>query len=172
MEFLQHTNNPVDMKITGIKGRSEVLRSVSETLGMNSTRIVPPEDVLDKMEQEEKQEAQNGPINKEIDEAVTKGVGAGVKRIATELTAAGIAMQEDMGMGPPTHIGTEGAGAQPSANGGQPGAGHGTTGSIEQGARKAQGSQPSQPNKSMGPQTHLTGSQPKNPNSAVAGGVG
>jgi len=175
MEYLQHTNNPVDMKIIGMKGRAEVLRSVSDTLGMNGDRIVPPEDVLEKMEKEQQQQEQAAPLHQAIDEGVTKGVKAGVQRITTELTSAGIALQEDMGMGPPAHIGTEGAADHPpaQANGGQPGAGTGTTKTISQGAAKAQGSQPSKPSGSMGPQTHLLGNQP-GPGGppGVAGGVG
>ena len=83
-----------------------------------------------------------------------------------------------MGMGPPAHIGTEGAaahtgqpGAQPQANGGQPPAGNGTTKSISSGAAKAQGNQPPKSNASMGPQTHLLGNQPGNPSAKPAGGV-
>lgn len=43
LEFLQITNNPTDMQIVGPAGRAEVLRSVSETLGMNGSKIVPSE---------------------------------------------------------------------------------------------------------------------------------
>jgi hypothetical protein len=171
MEYLQHTNNPTDMKIIGIKGRAEVLRSVSDTLGMQSARIVPTEDALEKMQQDQQKQEENGPLHQEIDEAVTKGVGAGIKRIATELTAAGLAMEEQMGMGPPTHIGTEG-GPPAQANGGQPPAGHGTTKSIASGAAKAQGNQPPKSNASMGPQTHLLGNQPSNPSAKPSAGAG
>jgi hypothetical protein len=46
LEFLQITANPIDMQITGIKGRASVLRSVSEGLGLNGEEVVPPDDVL------------------------------------------------------------------------------------------------------------------------------
>jgi len=43
-EFLQVTANPFDMQITGLKGRSEVLRSVAQGLELNTDKIVPPEE--------------------------------------------------------------------------------------------------------------------------------
>lgn len=43
LEFLQITANPVDMQIVGPAGRAEVLRAVSETLGMDGSKIVPSE---------------------------------------------------------------------------------------------------------------------------------
>ena len=46
LEFLQITANPIDMQITGVKGRASVLRSVSEGLGLNGEDVVPPDDVL------------------------------------------------------------------------------------------------------------------------------
>ena len=45
-EFLQVTNNPVDVQITGLPGRAEVLRSVASGLDLNTDKIVPPEDTL------------------------------------------------------------------------------------------------------------------------------
>jgi hypothetical protein len=48
IEFLTATNNPTDMKIMGIKGRSVVLRSVSTTIGMPGEEIVPSEDQIEK----------------------------------------------------------------------------------------------------------------------------
>src|SRR4029077_3387293 len=35
LEFLQHTNNPTDFGIMGVKGRGSVLRSVSQTIGLD-----------------------------------------------------------------------------------------------------------------------------------------
>lgn len=60
LEFLQITANPIDMQIIGPKGRAEVLRSVSSTIGMDGERIVPPEDQLEMMEQAQQQMAQLG----------------------------------------------------------------------------------------------------------------
>lgn len=45
-EFLQVTANPYDMEITGIEGRSEVLRSVASGLDLNTDKVVPPEEQL------------------------------------------------------------------------------------------------------------------------------
>ena len=49
LEFLQLTANPIDMQITGIKGRAAVLRSVSENIGLPGEDIVPPDDELQAM---------------------------------------------------------------------------------------------------------------------------
>lgn len=48
LEFLQITANPVDMQIMGPKGRAEVLRSVSETIGMRGEKIVPSDNDIAK----------------------------------------------------------------------------------------------------------------------------
>lgn len=47
LEFLQTTNNPIDMQIIGPKGRAEVLRSISQDIGLNGSKIVPSEDDLE-----------------------------------------------------------------------------------------------------------------------------
>ena len=49
-EFLQMTNNPVDLQITGIEGRANVLKEQAKLLGMNPDEIAKDEDAL-KMEQ-------------------------------------------------------------------------------------------------------------------------
>lgn len=46
LEFLQITANPIDMQIIGPAGRAEVLRSVSQGIGMDGARIVPSNDDL------------------------------------------------------------------------------------------------------------------------------
>jgi len=52
-EFLQVTANPFDMQITGLEGRSEVLRSVADGLELNTDKIVPPEEDLRAKQQEQ-----------------------------------------------------------------------------------------------------------------------
>jgi hypothetical protein len=138
IEFLQTTNNPVDMSIVGIKGRGEVLRAVSRDIGMDGERVVPPDDVLDRMQQAHEQQQQNGPVNQRIEEGVQKGVEAGIQRITTELTAGEIAAQMGMPEGMPTHIGT-----MPGENGGQPGATNNPGMDMSRAAAVSQGSQPS-----------------------------
>lgn len=44
LEFLQITNNPTDMQIIGPAGRAEVLRSVSQDIGLNGSKIVPSDE--------------------------------------------------------------------------------------------------------------------------------
>lgn len=57
LEFLQITANPIDMGITGIKGRGAVLRQVASDLGMPGEDIVPSEDDLQKQQQQQQQQA-------------------------------------------------------------------------------------------------------------------
>lgn len=56
LEFLQITANPIDMSIVGPKGRATVLRSVSQTIGLDGDEIVPSDGDLD---QQQKQSQQN-----------------------------------------------------------------------------------------------------------------
>lgn len=44
LEFLQITANPIDMQIIGPAGRAEVLRSVSQDIGLNGAKVVPSAD--------------------------------------------------------------------------------------------------------------------------------
>lgn len=41
LEFLQMTMNPTDLQIIGVEGRAEVLKEVSDDLGMDGKKIVP-----------------------------------------------------------------------------------------------------------------------------------
>ena len=54
LEFLSITANPLDAQIIGTQGRAKVLRTVSNTIGMDGDSIVPPEDELAKIEQQQK----------------------------------------------------------------------------------------------------------------------
>ena len=49
LEFLQITANPIDMQITGVRGRANVLRSVSEGIGLDGEDIVPPDEEISAM---------------------------------------------------------------------------------------------------------------------------
>ena len=122
IEYLQSTNNPTDQHIMGITGRAKILRAVSTTIGMPGEEIVPPDEVIEKMDQQQKQQQQQpgGPLNQQVTEGVQRGVQAGVQRIATELTAGLLAQQEGMPEGLPTHIGTppQGGGVGPPPQGG------------------------------------------------------
>jgi hypothetical protein len=65
LEFLQITANPIDMQIMGAEGRAEVLRAVSEGLGLPGDDIVPSDDVIKQKEQAaqlaQQQQQQNNP---------------------------------------------------------------------------------------------------------------
>lgn len=41
LEFLGLTGNPVDIEITGLPGRAEVLRSIAQGLNLDTTKVVP-----------------------------------------------------------------------------------------------------------------------------------
>ncbi len=56
LEFLQITANPIDAGIMGTEGRAQVLRTVSEGIGMPGADIVPSDDVL--RERQQQQQAQ------------------------------------------------------------------------------------------------------------------
>jgi hypothetical protein len=51
LEFLQTTANPLDSQIMGPKGRAAVLRSVSQTLGLDGQEIVPTDEEIEKQAQ-------------------------------------------------------------------------------------------------------------------------
>lgn len=50
LEFLSITANPIDSQIVGPKGRAAILRSVSQTIGLDGEEIVPSEDELEQMQ--------------------------------------------------------------------------------------------------------------------------
>jgi hypothetical protein len=52
LEFLQATGNPIDMQIIGVKGRAEILRAVSDELGLEGQNIVPSDEDLMAQEQQ------------------------------------------------------------------------------------------------------------------------
>lgn len=178
IEFATATNNPTDMKIIGMKGRGELLRSIGTTLGMNGESIVPSQEALERMEAEQKKQAEHGPMNEVVEKGVQAGVEAGVKRIATEITAGELAMQSGMEMplGKPTHIGTDAGQPGPglSSNDEQD-LGHEsnqpTQGGMEHRAAASQGNQPKRAAGGMGPQTNLTGHSP-GPNARLSPGNG
>jgi len=58
LEFLQITANPIDTAIMGPEGRAQVLRTVSEGIGMPGAEIVPSDDVLKERQQQAQQQAQ------------------------------------------------------------------------------------------------------------------
>jgi hypothetical protein len=55
LEFLRITANPLDQQIMGTKGRAAVLRSVSQTIGIDGEEIIPSEEKLEEIEQQQKQ---------------------------------------------------------------------------------------------------------------------
>lgn len=152
VEFLGATQNPIDSKLMGLTGRAVVLRNVAKNLGIDGEEIVPNEAKVQKMqEQQEQAEQQNTGVQQAVDKAVTEGVGAGVKRITTELTSGMLASVEGMPFGAPTHIGTPGTPQQQQGGG------------MEQMGAAGQGMQPTQPSQGP-PQTNtVTNAAPGQP---------
>jgi len=145
IEFLQATQNPVDSHIVGLKGRAAMLRSVAATLGMDGEEIVPPEEVIEQMDKEQKDKAKNaqqGALEQKVEEGIQAGVKAGVSRISTELTAGVLAERAQLPEGNPTHLGTLPIGngnvppAAPHPQGNTPGT------DLRQMAAHAQGTKP------------------------------
>lgn len=62
LEFLQISANPIDMQIIGPKGRAAVLRSVSQTIGLDGEEIVPSDEQLDAQQAQAQQLAQQKSI--------------------------------------------------------------------------------------------------------------
>lgn len=58
LEFLQITANPIDMSIIGPRGRADVLRAVSNTIGLDGDKVVPSDDQLEKQQREAAMAAQ------------------------------------------------------------------------------------------------------------------
>lgn len=63
LEFLQITSNPIDMQIIGPRGRANVLRAISTTIGLPGEDIVPSDDALQAQQKAAQEQAaqQNAP---------------------------------------------------------------------------------------------------------------
>lgn len=185
IEFLQATANPIDQKIIGVEGRGKVLRAISRDIGLDGESIVPEDEKLQKMAEEQAKAAQGGPTMQAVEGGVMKGIEAGVKKMTTTLTEAGIAQQTTMddellgGPGvstPPQENGPPSGKGSPLNGGGTPRGGpppqRPQGGGMDRAARQAQGNKPRPLSRSMGPQTHVVGNQPGPGAKPVRGGVG
>jgi hypothetical protein len=158
LEFLQHTQNPVDLGIMGVKGRGAVLRSVSQTIGLDGDAIVPTDEELEKQQAAQQQGAEQQALDKRVEQGVQMGVQLGTQKIASELTAGLLAahgaQQPGMGAPPPP------PGGAPAGPPGPPTSG----GPLADAARQAQGNQPSPANNSpAGNLGNIVGNQQKPP---------
>jgi hypothetical protein len=183
LEFLQHTNNPVDLEIMGIKGRGTVLRSVSQTIGLDGDEVVPSDEELAKKQEQQQKSKQTQAITEQVDKGIQAGVEQGVQKITSELTAGFLASHaampgEEPGGppggspgGPPT--GPPGAPpgpppGLPSGPGGPPGMG-GPPGiggpprpvTMDAMARQAQGARPTPMSNQLALPGNVVGNQPK-----------
>jgi hypothetical protein len=96
LEFLQHTANPTDMSIMGLKGRGVVLRSVSQTIGLDGENIIPDDSALEKKEKAQQENAQQKALNERVDAGIQEGVELGVKQITSTLTQGFLASKAQM----------------------------------------------------------------------------
>jgi hypothetical protein len=157
LEFLQHTNNPVDLQIMGITGRGAVLRSVSDTIGLSSDKVVPSDAELSKKQEKQQEEEQNKAINQKVDEGIQTGVELGVQKFTSEMTTGFLASNAQM-------PGAEG-GVMPPGTGGPPGNRETTPGGppgpmgMDQAARQSQGAQPTPMNRQMAQPATVVGNQ-------------
>jgi hypothetical protein len=174
LEFLQHTANPMDMSIIGITGRGEVLRSVSQTIGLNGDKVVPSADELAKKQDAQQKNEQVKAINEQVDKGIQAGVEQGVQKIASELTAGFLAshaqMPEEPGgpeggpPGAPPGMGSPpGAPGAPSGMGSPSGAPGGGPPGMAGMARMTQGNQPTPMNRQLAQATDVVGNQPRPP---------
>jgi hypothetical protein len=46
IEMLGMTNNPVDLQIMGMEGRTEMLREAVKSLAIDTAKAIPPDDVI------------------------------------------------------------------------------------------------------------------------------
>lgn len=80
LEFLTATANPIDMQIIGPRGRANVLRAVSNNLGMDGSDIVPADEELEKQQKMAQQQAgqagQPGHLMQPPEEGTPPGVAA------------------------------------------------------------------------------------------------
>ena len=167
LEFLQHTNNPVDMGIMGIMGRGTVLRAVSDTIGLSGDKVVPGDDVLQKKQDQEEKNKQMQQISQQVDQGIQTGVELGVQKFTAAMTQGFLSSNAQM----PQEPGMAGPG-MPGAPGGQPGMGAmpggppglPPPGGMPQAAAQAQGNQPTPMNRApaMIP-GNVVGNQPQIP---------
>jgi hypothetical protein len=162
LEFLQHTANPMDMDIIGIAGRGAVLRSVSQTIGLDGDKVVPSDEALQKKQEAKEKNKQQQDISEQVDKGIQEGVEQGVRKITSELTSGFLAsraqLPEDPGM-----EGQEGGmpGQAQPGTGGPPGMG-GPPGGDQQ-MRNMQGNQPSRMSNQLTQPQDVVGNQPKPP---------
>ena len=153
LEFLQNTNNPTDIGIMGVKGRGSVLRSVSQTIGLDGEAIVPSDGELQKKQEQQDQQAQNQAINQRVDQGIQQGVQTGVQKITSELTAGFLASQAQIPGEAPGGPPPNGA---PSAGGAPPG---GLGGPAANQAAQAQGNQPTPMSNQQAQPANVAGNQ-------------
>jgi hypothetical protein len=162
LEFLQHTQNPIDMTIMGMKGRGAVLRSVSGTIGLDGDAIVPGEEELIKKQEQQEKHAQQQALSQRVDAGIQQGVQQGVSKISSELTAGLLASQAAVPGGPSGSAmsGLPGGGTPPGAPGGTP---PGMEGPLAALAGQGQGNQPTVLSNAPAQGVDIAGNQRKPP---------
>jgi hypothetical protein len=176
LEFLQHTGNPIDMSIIGMKGRGAVLRSVSQTIGLDGDVIVPSDDELDKRQAQQQQGSEQQALNQRVEQGIQMGVQLGTQKIASELTS-GLLASQAAGPGGPPGLGTPSGAMPPGSPGGPPPGGPPMGAPMAQAAKNMQGNQPSPMSNQNSQPANVVGNQPAPPGPggrppAIGGGPG
>jgi hypothetical protein len=155
LEFLQHTGNPIDMSIIGMKGRGAVLRSVSQTIGLDGDVIVPSDDELDKRQAQQQQGGEQQALNQRVEQGIQMGVQLGTQKIASELTS-GLLASQAAGPGGPPGLGTPSGAMPPGSPGGPP-----MGAPMAQAAKSMQGNQPTPMSNQAAQPANVVGNQPQ-----------
>ena len=71
-EFLQNTNNPTDLQITGLKGRAAVLRESVRSLKMPVEDIIPPKSFFEEQERIQKEQQAEMAAQAEAEERIIR----------------------------------------------------------------------------------------------------
>jgi hypothetical protein len=163
LEFLQHTQNPVDLGIMGTTGRGAVLRAVSQTIGLDGDQVVPDDQTLERKEQQQQQNAAAQALNQRVEQGIQTGVQQGINKVTAELTAAGVLQQVAPGMPPPGMGGPPGQPGMGASPGGPPGMGPSPGGPAPVGSNGPPGGPGNQlpgPSNSPTQPANVTGNQP------------
>lgn len=162
LEFLAHTQNPVDQQIVGLAGRGKVLRAVANTIGLDGEGIVPSDQQLQNMQQQN-QQPPPPPTEKAIQDGITAGVEQGAQQIVAEVIKANLPQQiSQAAIQANTNLPSHPAGGQAMAPN-PPSGSQAPGGDMAAASAQGQGNQAPDIHQQGGPQTNLQPAQPATP---------
>jgi hypothetical protein len=157
------------MDIMGITGRGTVLRSVSQTIGLDGDKVVPADEALQKKQDAKEKNHQQQDISEQVNKGIQAGVEQGVQKITAELTSGFLASRAQMPGDEPGMDGGEEGGPPPEGgappgmgppDGGPPGMGPPGGGGADA-MRQMQGNRPAPMNKQLAQPENVVGNQPQ-----------